>query len=95
MYREYNVSFLNCIYSQSDPTSLEVNASTATISSATVTMHSTSSSLPTQQRYVMDIQCMENVYILMYAFSRMNHTHLKIYTKMQSFRERYFSGGDP
>ena len=50
-------SFLNkytkhTLYSQSDPASLAVTASAATMSSAIDTMHSTSSRLPTHQRCV-------------------------------------------
>ena len=40
------------LYSQSDPASLAVTATAATMSSAIDTIHSTSSRLPTHQRFV-------------------------------------------
>ena len=60
-WQEHVASFLNkytkhTLYSQSDPASLAVTASAATMSSAIDTMHSTSSRLPTHQRFV-NIMC--------------------------------------
>ena len=48
----FNKYTKHTLYSQSDPASLAVTASAATMSSAIDTMHSTSNRLPTHQRFV-------------------------------------------